>query len=400
MTPKLTIFFLLTFGSISLCAPTHSNAPKSFDVKQPDSVQTFVVKEEDQCPSPYLCPTIHQDFIPEDTNFQKIIHYFKPYLSVLALNFALTLIHEIGHNVVNLAVHKQWSKIWIGGNNLYEDTVFNPQKITDEFRTLLIKKVDQNNYLLLKTDDNERCLRKFKEDPLVSNALLRLYLPNSEDLQFTALISTKPINNAYLNAAYFLGGPVLGALFSWLSFQFVQQNILKFSATHMMFTNSITNMLANDAESSGTDGYHALKALGAPTDWMTTVEKKENVLMASALELTNLEHLVDIAMFGKAFQAKNEQQRMIALMGQMFFKVMVPFATYLVKTASHDLINNVHEFIKKSEDEALRIGAYKAAWFGYGLRISLTVLMPIFFAHALIKQNADTPFASYLTQYF
>lgn len=400
MKKKCTILFLLlTFGSISLCASADSKAAENIHGKQPDVVQTFAVKEDGQCPNPYLSPTIHQDFIPEGTNFKKIIDYFTPYLSVLAINFASTLIHEIGHNVVNLAVNKQWSKIWIGDEYLYEETVFNPKKITDEFRSLIIKKINQNNYLLLKTNDNEMCLIKFKADPLVSNAWLQLYLPESDNLQFKGLILPKPIKNVYLNAVHYLSGPALGALFSWLSFKFARQNILKFSAICIMFTNIINNMLTKSG-SSETDGYNALKALGVPTNWMIQFAGNDHLLSLSVLELANIEHVLDIAMFSKTFEAKNEQQRIIALMGQMFFKVMIPFALHYVKKASHDLINTAHEFIKESEDEALRMDAYKAAWFGYCLRFSLTVLMPIFFMHAVILQNADTPFAQHVTKYF
>lgn len=331
------------------------------------------------------------------TNFQKVLNYFAPYAQIIALNFAATLIHEIGHNLVNLAVNKQWSKIWIGehgGTLIFFDK--DPRLLKDQEWESYLKGRDlRDARIIIPNNSQEKWkLHLVNDDKLFNNDWISVYLP-SEGLDFMAFIRSKGLGNKYLDATLNLMGPAFGALFSWLMLQSVHQPNLKFAAKNKLFTNLVTNIFCR-----GTDGESALKSLNVPTNWMDSAGQQEVTLAESTSFITNIEHVFDIAMFSKTFQAKNEQQRMIALMSQAMFKVLIPLTLHYIKQGATYLIDDYDAFLKNTEDLAYHLNYRKLSSVFNFLRNFLVITVPVILMYEIIKYNAAHAIAQRLTRYF
>lgn len=376
-------FIVIVFIGFAAQCQGESTDPISA-IKSGDSIdRTLVVPETNGV-------TIHN--VVESGNFQKIANYFTPYLEVLALNFAVTLVHEIGHNIVYVAGTKEWSKIWIGEHGAAQFSFDQDPRLDIEKWNSYLKGRDP----VLEVPGNNQgkwILHLVNDDKLFNNDWISIYKPNA-NLGFAGNMRSRSISSKYLEATLSLMGPAFGALFSWFMLQNVHQPHLEFTAKQQLFILPILNLFPR-----GADGENALKALNVQTDWMKAVEQ-ELPHAESAFNLVNFEQVVDVAMFSKAFQAKNEQQRMIALMGQSAFKVMVPVMIHYIREHINNLIHDTDVFVKDIEDQAYYLNYRKSSSVLNFLRNFVVITLPVLLMYEIIEFDVRKPISQRIAQYF
>lgn len=291
-------------------------------------------------------------------NCQHLINYFAPYLGVLALRFTSTVVHELGHAVSYWAIAKEWPSIIVGDDEEKEALVFDTHKF-------------------------------------------KLFLPNADTMYFCGSTDQpQTIDNRYLDIFNSLMGPISGALFAYGMLYYFQKPLVRYVAIAELFAHIVLSLLTHGDKSDKSDGYWALQALHLPTSWMKDFENNEYNLANSIFDVMNLPQLVDLLMFCKLFQARSDNERIIMLGGQLFFRIMVPYVMNGIKELYQKSIDFARENIDQAEKIVQKTDSTSLALFIDFSRFWLLTVMPVLLMHELIKLNARQPVKDCMTDLF
>lgn len=345
---KRLVFFLLTFLSFPLIqAEPFPQLPATYSVSD-----LAVVSHEPRRSEPSI------DVAAYVENYQHLINYFAPYLGVLALRFTSTVVHELGHAVSYWAIAKEWPDIVIGDDEEKQRLVFDAQKF-------------------------------------------KLFLPNPDTMHFCGVTDqSQTIINRYLDVLNSLMGPIAGILFSYGMLQYVQQPLARYAVHAELFDELLRGLITKGDNSDESDGYLALQALHVQTSWMKDFKNNEYNLATSMFDMMNLPQLVDLLMFCKLFQARSDNERIIMLGGQLFFRIMVPYVMNGIKELYQKSIDFARENIDQAENIVQASGSTSLALFIDFSRFWLLTVMPVLLMHELIKLNARQPVKDCMTDLF